>query len=388
MKGQRRNGQIIQKGSGKYLVRAYRGRDAAGKRKYASRLVKGTKRDAAAALRELEGARDRGLSADGLSMTLNQYLDGWLRDVAPLRLRERTVRDYTYTLDRYVRPALGEKKLARLTPSDVQQMVKDLAGRGLTRTVKLTHSTLSSALSQAVRLNLIQDNPCRRVELPRQRRREASAMEGSEIRAFLKAVSGTRYEAVFVVMVGTGMRPSEVLGLGWEDVDLDAGSLRVRRVLELRGCSQRMREGRDPFEEPKTEAGRRVVDLPPPVVAAQRGRRARQGEQRLLAGSRYCDPYGLVFTGDTGRPLGWANLRAKHFKPALKRAGIPEGSFRAYDLRHTFATQAIKAGTSPRELQERMGHSDINVTLGTYVHPLSEQRQETTDKIAARVFGE
>ena len=85
MSNQRRTGQIIQKGPGKYLVRAYRGRDSAGKRRYASRTVKGSKRDAAAALRELEGARDRGLSADGLSLTLNAYLDRWLRDVAPLR---------------------------------------------------------------------------------------------------------------------------------------------------------------------------------------------------------------------------------------------------------------------------------------------------------------
>jgi len=130
------------------------------------------------------------------------------------------------------------------------------------------------------------------------------------------------------------------------------------------------------------------VDLVPPVVAALKARRVRQGEQRLLAGSRYRDPYGLVFASSTGRPLGWDNVRARHFKPALKRAKIPEERFRAYDLRHTHATQAIAAGTTARELQERMGHSDVRVTLGTYVHTLSEQRQETTNHIAARIFEE
>jgi integrase len=158
-------------------------------------------------------------------------------------------------------------------------------------------------------------------------------MDGGELRAFLKAVRGTRYEAVFVLMVGTGMRPSEMLALRWEDVDLETGALRVRRTLP-KGWQRRLREGRDPFEETKTEAGERAVDLAPPVVAALRAHRARQGEQRLLAGSRWRDPYGLVFASSTGRPLDWDNLRARHFKPALRRAEIPQDRFRAYDLRH------------------------------------------------------
>lgn len=303
MSSQRRNGQIIPKGPGKFLVRAYRGRDSAGKRRYASRSVKGSKRDAAAVLRELEAARDRGLSADGLRQTLNEYLDSWLRDVAPLRLRARTVEDYARELERYVRPAIGTKRLGKVTPTDVQQIVNDLAARDLRRTPKLVHSILSSALSHAMRRNLIPDNPCRRVELPRQRRREASAMSADELHAFLAAIRGTRYEAVFVLMVGTGMRPSEVLGLRWENVDLEAGTLEVRWTLP-KGWQKRVREGRDPFEEPKTESGARRVDLAAPVVAVLRGQRARQGEARLLAGSRWQDPHGLVFTSITGRPLG------------------------------------------------------------------------------------
>jgi integrase len=225
------------------------------------------------------------------------------------------------------------------------------------------------------------------VELPRQQRAETAAMEVGEVRAFLEAVAGTRYEAVFVLMVGTGMRPSEILALRWEDVDLEAGTLRVRRTLP-KDWPRRLKAGRDPFEEPKTQAGARAVDLAAPVIAALRSQRARQGEQRLLGGTRYRDPYGLVFTTGTGRPLGWDNLRARHFKPALQRAGIPEGRFRAYDLRHAYATHALGAGASPMELQERMGHSDVRVTLGTYVHTLEEQRRETTDRIAAQVFGE
>lgn len=384
-------GNIEKRGPGRYRVRSYRGRDASGKIVFESRTVRGTRREAEAVLRELEAARDRGATVAATGMTVDAYLDKWLAEAAPLRLRARTLRDYKYTLKRYVRPYVGRKKLSRLSPADVQAMVNALAEQGLGRTVRMAHVVLSSALSRAVKWNLIAYNPCRNVELPSERAQErrgaSAAMSVEQLRAFLAAVRGTRYEALFVAMVGTGLRPSELLGLQWEDVDLEHGLLAVRRTLP-RGWRRWVREGQEPFEAPKTRAGARTVGLAAPVVAALRAHRARQAQDRLVAGSGWQDPWGLVFTTTRGRPLTWEDMRARHFKPALERAGIDPAAFRGYDLRHSYATQALAAGTSVRELQERLGHSDVSVTLGTYVHVLEEQRRETTDKIAARLFGE
>src|SRR3990172_701520 len=170
-------GQIEHRGERRFLIRWFQGRAGNGKRRYGSRMIHGTKREAASALRDVLRRQELGVVVESKGMPLDTYLDRWLDDTAPKKRRERTVRDYREKLKRYVRPLLGMKRIDRLSPLDVQEMIGDLEPKGLSpQTIRYAHAVLSAALGQAVRWRLIQANPCRDVELPKRRPREMAAL--------------------------------------------------------------------------------------------------------------------------------------------------------------------------------------------------------------------
>jgi integrase len=184
----------------------------------------------------------------------------------------------------------------------------------------------------------------------------------AEARTFLKAAkeSGDRFEALYVLAITTGLRRGELLGLSWDDADLEQGTLRVGRAL--------VRErGRHTLGETKTRRGRRQVNLTPRTVAVLKDHRARQLEQRAERAGMYAD-HGLIFSSEIGTPLNPENLVKRSFKPLLKRAGLPE--IRFHDLRHTCATLLMGRGVHPKLVQELLGHATIAMTLDTYSHYL------------------
>jgi integrase len=144
--------------------------------------------------------------------------------------------------------------------------------------------------------------------------------------------------------------------LKWEDVDLDAGSLRVNRALS---------GGK--LTAPKTKRSRRRIDLSAASVAALRAHRKRQLEERMRLSALWRD-HGLVFPSAVGTPLSHRNV-VRAFKDLLKRAGLPK-SIRLYDLRHTCATLLLGSNVHPKYVQELLGHASIALTLDTYSHVL------------------
>lgn len=186
-----------------------------------------------------------------------------------------------------------------------------------------------------------------------------------------------RYEALFNIAVIAGLRPSEYLGLQWKDVDFDSGLVTVRRTLSW------LRDMTWYFGEPKTATSRRSVPLPPQVLRMLREHRRRQAEERLKAGARY-ENHDLVFCGNEGNPINPRNLITRHYKPALKRAGLPR--IRLYDLRHTCATLLLVAEENPKVVSERLGHSSVVLTLDTYSHVLPSMQKAATDKLAGMLF--
>jgi integrase len=163
-----------------------------------------------------------------------------------------------------------------------------------------------------------------------------------------------------VLAITTGLRRGELLGLRWDDANLDRGILRVGRGLVREG-------GRHIVGETKTKRGRRQVNLTPRTVAALRSHRKRQVEQRVKLASLYED-HGLIFASQSGTPLNPENLVKRSFKPLLKKAGLPE--IRFHDLRHTCATLLLGRGVHPKIVQELLGHATIAMTLDTYSHYL------------------
>jgi integrase len=180
-------------------------------------------------------------------------------------------------------------------------------------------------------------------------------------------VKGNRLEALYSVALALGLRRGEALGLRWEDVDLEAGTLRVQVALQRRKDSKTL-------VEPKTEQSRRTLPLPSVLVVALKAHRTRQLEERLAAGPKWRD-HGLVFPSTVGTPMEPRNL-TRQFKAVLQRAGLPD--IRFHDLRHTAASLLVAQGVHPRVVMEILGHSQISLTMNTYTHVLPEAQREAT----------
>ena len=174
----------------------------------------------------------------------------------------------------------------------------------------------------------------------------------------LEASRGNRLEALYVLAITTGMRQGEILGLRWEDVDLEEGVVRVRRTLTLAKGGPRL-------TEPKTRGSRRSIRLTASAVEALESLRERQQTERAARNGSWADR-DLVFRTRRGTPIRRDNLHAKHWNPLLRRAGLPD--IRFHDLRHTCATLLLTKGVHPKIVSEILGHSSVAITLDTYSH--------------------
>jgi len=181
--------------------------------------------------------RDLGRDLEGAKITLNEYLDRWLETAVRPRVRLKTFQDYQGMLYRYVRPILGQRVLTGLRPLDPQTVYQQMTERGLSaRTVRYAHVVVRSAMQQAVRWRLLLENPADGLKVPQQQRKEMRALTVDQARTFLKAAEGTKFGPVLAVALTTGMRPSEYLGLKWQDVDWARQTISiVRSIRRLNG---------------------------------------------------------------------------------------------------------------------------------------------------------
>jgi integrase len=375
----RRTGQIIRRGDARFVVRIYLGSDANGKRRYHNHTVRGTKKDAqswlTAALRRL----DLGESLEMTTLSLNDYLDQWLVTAVTPKVRTHTLDDYTRTLARYVRPKLGKHKLTSITPMDLQALYGGMLADGLTaRTVRLVHAVLSSAFKQGIRWQMLQQNPCANVELPKQQRKEMTALSPEQAARFLTAIQDNRYGILFSLMLATGIRPSEAYGLQWADLDWQRGLITIQRKLT------RLRTGGWQFDEPKTVKSRRSIPLPASLLEALKTHRKAQLEERMRWGGEWQDN-DLVFTSESGTPIHQRNLMRRYYKPALAKAGLP-ASLRLYDLRHTCATLLLADGENLKVVSERLGHSTITLTADVYAHVSESMQRQATDRMERLLY--
>jgi integrase len=194
----------------------------------------------------------------------------------------------------------------------------------------------------------------------------------SEVRTFLGATADDDLSALWRLALLTGMRRGELLALRWQDVNLDSGMLSVRRTLTYSKAGYA-------FGEPKTAKGKRRIELDSGCVDALRAHRTRQLERRLMYGSVWIDT-DLVFENGTGSLLP-PNVLGKRFQQAAKATGLPR--IRLHDLRHTAASLMLENGAHPKIVQERLGHSDIAMTLNRYSHVMPGMQRDVTDRLAA-----
>ncbi|MBX6764679.1 site-specific integrase [Rubrobacter taiwanensis] len=320
-----------------------------------------TRREVAEKLAKAIADRNGGIVYDAGKLTVGEYLDRWLSDSVRDTVRQRTYERYESIVRVHIKPTLGRIKLKTLAPAHVRGLYREKLGAGLSpRTVQYIHVTLHKALKQAVRDELIPRNASEAIKAPRPTKKEIRPLSPDQARAFLDAARGDRFETLYVLAVHCGLREGELLGLKWEDVDLDAGTLAVRRTLSETRTGHR-------FEAPKNGKGRRIKLTTGAMKALRRHRKA-QLEERLRAAGLWED-HGLVFPNQVGKTMNAKNLTARSFKQILERAGLPR-TVRVHDLRHTCATILLKVGQHPKYVQELLGHANIGITLDTYSHVL------------------
>jgi len=274
----------------------------------------------------------------------------------------------------HIVPALGHLKLKDLNPVHVRGFYREKLDSGLSSaTVRKMHSIMRKALKQAVLDGLIPRNVCEAVKPPKIKHKEINPLDREQAKALLEAASGDRLEALYVLAVHTGMREGELLGLKWEDVDLERGTLRLRHALVREG-------GKIALGDLKTSKSRRSVRLTRAAADALRNHLERQLEEIERVGSLY-QPGGLVFATESGTLINPSNLRNRSFKPLLKQACLPNICF--HDLRHTCATLLLSQGTHPKLVQELLGHATIAMTLDTYSHFLPSMGDQTARAMEA-----
>jgi len=329
--------------------------------------------------------------------SVGMYLDEWLK-TAQHSLRENTAEWYGQIIEVYLKPNIGNRKLADLQPLAIQRLYDTLLERGLSpSTVRKAHSVLHNALEQAVKWRLVSYNPASHLELPKIHREEIRPLTKDESRAFLEASREYRLGVFFELMLATGMRMQEVMGLQWKDVDLRKNLIKVRHSLV------RTKEGWN-LRPPKTARGRRSVPIPPQTATALGQWKRRQAEDRMKAGDLWqgeSNPAdGFVFTTMTGDPLERRNASNRTFAPIMKKAGLVETSppekpdegpvmkpiCSPRDLRHTCATLALEAGVNPKVVSERLGHASVVITLDTYSHVLPTMQEDVTEKLGAALY--
>ena len=215
-------GQIVKRGEKTWVVRIFMGRDGNGKRRYLNKTIRGTKKAADTYLNKTLTEISAGTFVESSPTTIEEYLDKWLETAARPRLRDNTYREYAGLIERYVKPALGAMRLSEMRPLEIQKFYIELSEKDLSpRTVRFTHSVLTSAFKQAVRWRLLAHNPCDSAELPRKASAEMHSLTPAEAARFLKEAESDRWSSLFVLALATGLRPSEYLGLKWSDIDLE-----------------------------------------------------------------------------------------------------------------------------------------------------------------------
>ncbi|WP_326698731.1 site-specific integrase [Streptomyces sp. NBC_01754] len=392
-------GTITKRKDGRYHAAAYVYRpDGTRTRKF----VYGKTRDEVAGkLTELQEKTRQGIPAASSTMAFGDYLTYWLAAVAPERLKPATLNSYEGLSRLYIRPALGKKKLNRLSPADVRLFLTEfkvsclccLRGadkerpegkrnccavghcckrRPSARTVQYIHAVLRSALQQAMREELIARNVARIVETPTVDAKEVRPLDTGEVRMLLKTAQPHRLQALWLLLISTGLRRGEALGLTWSDVDLAGGQLRVRRNV------QRIRRELI-FGTPKTMRSVRTVALSKGCVRALTEHREQQERERKVAGPKWKPvpehPTDLIFTTVTGRVTDPRSLN-RMLTILCRDAKVRR--VRVHDLRHTCASLLLAQGVDARTIMETLGHSTITMTLDTYAHVM-----DTTLRAAA-----
>jgi len=309
--------------------------------------------------------------------TLAQFLFEWLENSQKQSVRPRTYERYEELVRLHIVPALGRHELQKLSAQHLQAFYAKKAEEGLSATtINHFHNVLHKALDTAVKWNLVARNVCDLVSPPRRKQFEVHPLTLEQVHKLLSVVDGHEMEALIKLALATGLRRGELMGLKWQDINVDAGVLQVRRILSR--VPSKM-PGKGYVEaEPKTQKSRRSVVIAPFALEALTQHRERQLEAKLKAGDAWQE-HDYVFCTSIGTHLNPTRDMLDQLKALLKKAGLPD--IRFHDLRHSAATLLLSVGVHPKVVQEILGHSQISITMDVYSHVLPGMQQDAMSRL-------
>ncbi len=302
-------------------------------------------------------ALKQGIYIKDNKITLSQFIDRFMEDIGAHTLRPKTIDTYWFLINKHIKPEIGDLRLTQIRPDHLQSLYSKKLDEGLSkRTVQFIHAIIRRILNQAVKWDLIIRNPTDAVTPPVPAKKAPVTLSEDQVRIFLEAVKDHRWYPIYVLAVATGMREGEILGLRWQDVDLNQGVVSVNQTIE--NISGHLSIG-----QPKSDTAYRTIPLPVFALNVLKGMEMHEG---------------LLFTTSTGKPVSPRNV-LRHFQLTLERLGLPKVTF--HSLRHLHASYLLRQNIHPKIVQERLGHSSIALTLDVYSHIIPTLQKEAAEKI-------
>ena len=325
----------------------------------------GTKREAQSELARLVVAVKSGSFIDSSKITIASYLQSWIDLAEAVSISPKTAERYRQLIERQIIPHLGALRLQNLRASHVAAWHNTLLregrhdGTGLcARTVGHAHRVLHKALADAVTREVLLRNPASLISSPKLESKEMEILSGNQVQAVLDALRKSEIYPHVVILLSTGIRRGELMGLQWGDVDLDRGKLKIDPAIEATNKGLRIKSS-------KTQHGRRIIALPAIALEVLREQRKNQLEIRMRLGIGKLSPTHYVFGDLEGslRHPDWITYRWRYLVEVRK---LPRVTLHA--LRHSHASALIATGQDVVTVSRRLGHASPTITLSVYAH--------------------
>lgn len=384
-------GTIRQRPNGLWEARYTVGRDPGTGKQIQKSVYGKTQKEVRQKLSKATTEIDEGTYFEPSKMTLGQWLDIWLAEYTGDK-KYLTVKHYKAQCKAHIRPGLGAVKLADLTPPMIQKFYNDL-GRGVDgeeglapKSVRNVHGILTKALSTAVKVGYLRSNPAALVTLPRVTKSEIKPLTDEQVEAFLRIADTDQYGAMFKLVLFTGLREGEAIGLTWDCVDFKAGTLLINKQLQKRPLA----DGGFVFAPLKNDKARSLAPAPF-VMELLAARRKEESLQRLKAGEAWRGwqdeaerETAPVFTNEFGAHLHPQTVY-NHFKKLAVQIGAPNA--RVHDLRHTFAVLSLQNGDNVKTVQGNLGHATAAFTLDVYGHVSERMKRDSAQRMERYIKG-
>lgn len=316
---------------------------------------------------------DTGAWREPSKMTVEQWAELWLRDGTP-HISARTVKTYADFIRLHVLPVIGRMQLSKVLPLHVRRVIGAMGEKDLApRTLKHCQGIMSAMFNGAIDAGLIRENPAKGVKTPRNVPGPLTIVDRDMIQSFIAAANEDVNGRAVIFLLLTGLRASEERGLKWDDIDLDAGTMRIQRQLPLK-----VYKG---FTPPK-DGSARTVELIPEAVELLREQRRAQAEARLAAGAKWKSSDivdGLVFRSASGLWIAESVLY-RSVRIVGDKIGLP--GLHPHDLRHSYAVAALRSGMDVKTVQHNLGHRSAAMTLDVYAAYTTDAGKVGADKMS------